>query len=219
MKDNHPSDTFIKLYNDIIVELLSQVCNKLDYCIEPQINGNFLPTAMWKVYQKYETEALNNMSSDRLDRHKLASCICGTIIKLRPVVSINETSGYKSVNEYVALYVALSVIKAFMMEDVVRENEKSIITPEIKNEIKTYIKNNFSMSLPPLDKNIRDAQSYEKNMINALYWCHRICPTIKTKECFQYDIWAYSKIFYHLEIYNKPFLEKCWQNYLEQHSL
>ena len=55
------------------------------------------------------------MSKDRLDRHKLASCICGAIIDAKPLMGFNGAKIPKNANEALALYVGLSVIKFYMM--------------------------------------------------------------------------------------------------------
>ncbi len=35
------------------------------------------------------------------------------------------------------------------------------------------------------------------------------------KECFHYDIWAYAKLFYHLELYNQPAFTTACHEYLK----
>lgn len=216
MNETQPSDTFVKLYNYIIVDLLVQICNSNpNYCVKEKINNENLPNALWKIYKKYETETSENMLGSRLDRHKLASCICGAITELQPIVGLNHVKNSQSVNELLALHTALNVIKCFMMEEIFENSNDPI---EIKNEINVYLKKNFELRLPHLEDNICDSQEYQKNIINALFWCHRTCHTFSRK-CFRYDIWAYSKIFYHLELYNKPLFYKCIQNYKQHQSI
>lgn len=212
MNEKQPSDTFIKLYNYIIVDLITQICNSnRNYCVKEKINGDILFIALWKAYHKYESEASANMSGSRLDRHKLAACICGAITELQPIIGLNGVKISQSANELLALHTALGVIKSFMMKDVY---ENSNAPTEIKNEINIYLKEKFEMCFPHLEENICDSQEYRKNIVNALFWCRRKCYII-SRDCFQYDIWAYSKIFYHLERYNKPFFDKCIQEYLK----
>ena len=55
-------------------------------------------------------------------------------------------------------------------------------------------------------------KEYKKNLINSLYWTHHNCSIINS-ECFCYDIWAYSKIYYHLELYNKPYFDSFLEEY------
>jgi len=86
---------------------------------------------------------------------------------------------------------------------------KMDIPSEKQKAMHTYLKDKFELQLPSLDKNICDTQEYAENIYNALYWSHRQCDILK-KECFCYDIWAYAKIFYHLELYNEePFKKAC----------
>ena len=59
---------------------------------------------------------------------------------------------------------------------------------------------------------------YEADLTNALYWTHYKCELTNTN-CFHYDIWAYAKIFYHLELYNKPRLDEMHREYLEMNNV
>lgn len=149
------------------------------------------------------------MSGSRLDRHKLASCICGAIIEVRPLSGLNNSKISKEANEILALYVGLSVIKAFMIHDALEK-----IPREIKENVRLYLSTNYELGFPSLNDNICDTQEYKKNFSNALFWSHFKC-SISNKECYHYDIWAYSKIFYHLEVYNKRNFDEFLQNYLK----
>lgn len=210
MKNSEPTDTFKILYNYIIADLLFQICNKnQNWCVKYIIENDTLPIAIWKKFEEYENQTREKMSGSRLDRHKLASCICGAIIKTRPLCGLNNYTISKDANEILALYVGLSVIKAFMMDDVLK-----IVSPNLKEEVRVYLINNYELQLPSIDDNICDTQGYQQNLINALLWSHSNC-TFSKSECFRYDIWAYSKIFYHLEMYNKDILNKFFHDYLK----
>lgn len=209
MKNSQPTDTFKKLYNYVIADLLSQICkNKRNYCVKYYIGNDILPIAIWNKYEEYECRVSNKMSGSRLDRHKLASCICGAIIEIRPLCGFNGFKIPEDANEILALYVGLGVIKAFMMDEALEK-----IPAETKNEVRFYLNKNYKMRFPSLDDNICDTQKYQQNFINALLWSHFNCP-ISHQECFQYDIWAYSTIFYHLEMYNESIFNKFVQDYL-----
>ncbi len=212
MKDNQPSDTYKYLYKNIIENLFYQICNSnINYCIRYRIGQDEIHIAIWKKYKEYRDRALANMSSTRLDRHKLASCICGAIIETKPLVGYNGATILKNANEIFALYVGLNVIKAFMQYDIyARINDSSID----KTSVYSYLKTKFNMQLPSMDKNICDIQEYRDNIVNALYWSHHNCK-FKDGNCFHYDIWAYSKIFYHLEMYNQKYIENAYQEYLK----
>lgn len=197
---NQPSRTFEFLYKYIIQELFSQICqNNKNYSIKPKIDEDDIHIAIWKKFEEYKEMALLNMSGKRLDRHKLASCICGVIIELKPLEGFKGAKINKYANEIFALQVGLDVIKVYMIRDYVNQYENQKLFIE-------YMKNNFNMNFPSLKDNICDKHDYKTNLRNALYRTHCQCE-FKNNECFHYDILAYSKIFYHLEIYNKKYFE------------
>lgn len=74
MKSYQPSDTYKLLFNHIIGELLEQICSQSqNYCVQ----NDKIPFLIGEKFEEYKSRALKNMSGKRLDRHKLASCICG----------------------------------------------------------------------------------------------------------------------------------------------
>lgn len=211
MNNENPSDTYKLLYYQIIDELFMQICENTDnYCVKYKIGNDEMPIAIWKKYEEYKKDALNKMSGQRLDRHKLASCICGAIIETRPLAGYNGAKIKKNANEIFALYVGLNVIKFYMMQQLTKN-----IPLNTKNGIIHYLKENFNMKFPTLSENICDTQEYRENLSNAIYWSHHFCH-LKQDNCFHYDIWAYSKIFYHLEIYNKNNLNDVYQRCIKK---
>lgn len=209
---SQPSHTYKLLYYDIIEELLFQVCsNNINYCVQYKIGGDEAPIAIWKKFEAYKAKALENMAGSRLDRHKLASCICGAIIETRPLTGLNGARILKNANEIFALYVGLTVLKYYMTNDLTMHLKNT--DPELQSKANHYLRETFSMKLPSMAENICDTQAYEKNLSYALYRTHENCP-VSGKECFHYDIWAYAKIFYHLEMYNREALLKLYQEYL-----
>lgn len=150
------------------------------------------------------------MEGTRLDRHKLASCICGAIIEVKPLVSININSR-RNANEILALEVGVNVIKFYMMCELLHEIDDEVY----KFKALRYLKEKFKMQFPSIDKNICDNKSYKENLCNSLLWSHHKC-NISNKECFHYDIWAYARIFYHLELYNKSFLNEAYQKFIKE---
>lgn len=206
--DKQPSLTYKLLYNKIIEDLLFQICNSnINYCVRYQKGEDEIHIAIWKKYSEYKRRALAGMSGGRLDRHKLASCICGAIIEVKPLTGLNGAAIVKNANEIFALHVGLAVIKFYMMYDYAHRADRQVDPKAVY-----YIKEHFVMRFP---ENICDTKQYEKNMYNALYRSHYICD-IKKGECFPYDIWAYAKIFYHLELYNQPYIEEAFKNYQEK---
>lgn len=213
MKSYKISDTYKLLYHEIIEELLWYACNaKMNYCVRAKTEKQETPIAIGYKYEEYKNKALANMTGERLDRHKLASCICGALIEVRPLVGVQGAVILKRANEILALHVGLNVIKAYMIHALL---DKLDIPQEEKQKIHHYLKENFDMQFP---ENICDSQSYEKNLENALYWSHHKCNYLDG-ECFNYDIWAYSKIFFHLELYNQGFLKKCYEEYLKKEEI
>ena len=79
------------------------------------------------------------------------------------------------------------------------------------------LKENFKMKFPSIDENICDTRNYKDNLYNSLFWSHHKCE-ITQKECFHYDIWAYAKVFYHLELYNIQNLNEAYQFLKEQEN-
>lgn len=211
MKDEkQPSDTYKLLYRYIVEDLLLQICNSDDNqcCVRYRIGEDEFHIALWKKYQEYKNRALKNMSSTRLDRHKLASCICGAIIDVRPLTGLNGAAIVKNANEILGLHAGLVVLKYYMVYDMLCGQGDA----SVKEDAKRYLMNNYDVQFP---ENIRDMNAFQKNMYNALYWSHSHC-SYKNAECFHYDIWAYAKIFYHLELYNQKYLQEIYQEYLEK---
>lgn len=209
MKDaNQPSDTYKLLYRYIIEDLLLQICNDNhnNCCVRYRIGDDEFHIALWKKYREYKERALANMSSARLDRHKLASCICGAIIDVRPLTGLNGTPIAKNSNEILGLHVGLGVLKFYMVYDMLC----GLDDVSMRDDAKRYLMDHYEVKFPG---NIRDTKDYQYNMYNALYWSHCHCD-YKAGECFRYDIWAYAKIFYHLELCNQADLKKTYQEYL-----
>lgn len=208
MKIYQPSDTYKFFFNNIIGELLSKICDSNpNYCLRTR----WIPYDIGSKFEEYRENANKNMSNPRLDRHKLASCICGAIMEIQPIGDLTDGKVFQKVNEIVALHVGLNVIKYYMMYDLTCNLS---YPQDIQNQIKAYLRENFDMGFPGLEDNICDAQEYETNLLNALHWTHHECDLIG-RECYQYDIWAYAKIFYHLEVYNQPKIEEAYKGYVE----
>lgn len=199
------SKTYELLFDCIIGGMLSEIFEeKKDYCLRDRQT----PFILGENFEKYRKNAEVNMSNPRLDRHKLASCICGAIIETKPLSCLNGKKISGRANEILALHVGLSVIKYYMIYDFLHNLDLSAKQTE---QAKAYLMKNFDLSLPSLDDNICDTQEYEKNLLNALHWTIYNCELLK-KDCYRYDIWAYAKIFYHLELYNTPKLKTYMTN-------
>lgn len=154
---------------------------------------------MEEVYDDLRYSAAKCIKSERLDRHKLAACICWATIAGKPLV---YRMGYKvkinNLNENFAVHMGLAVLKTFLIFDTFN-GRKDLSSSE--QSFKNYIIDNFDMEFPPIEENICDKTTYETNLVNAL---SRINKCFKNNDipCGKFDIWAYSKIFYHLDIHN-----------------
>lgn len=209
MSDYTLSSTYKIFYRDIISDLLHHIFARFcDYCVDRDFQYE-----LNKKYEKLKKAADEHMGSPKLDRHKLASCMCGAIIELQPIRLLsNRQLCPKRANELLALYAGLGIIKDFMIYDVLC---KIPSYSKERQSIKNYLKDNFKLILPSLDDKICDTQEYAENLYNALLWTHNEC-VFKSSECYHYDIWAYSTIFYHIESYNKIRLENLVKKYKEQ---
>lgn len=207
--ENQPlSKTYMCLYNGIIGELLSEITRRNErYAISDR-------TVKFKIGRKideYEKTAKEKMSSERLDRHKLASCICGSIIEIKPLVrSKKDIPIKKRANEELALCVGSEVIKFFMIKDLLN---KANLSEKEEYVARMYLKDHYEMQFPT--HNVRDRIEYKESLLNSLLWSHFECNTYK-KECFPFDIWAYSIIFYHLEVYNQEALKHAFEEYKKE---
>ena len=211
MNRYNPSTTYKYLYDYIIGDLLSQICcSGSRFCVK---NEN-IPYIIGQKFDQYRDRALKNMSGTRLDRHKLASCICGAIIEAQPLEGYQGAKIAKNANEMLALFVGINVIKFYMMYDLLHDLDTLAVD---RHKALEYLKENFEMSFPSLNQNVCDTQTYQKNLQNALYWTHSVCGPIR-RECFRYDIWAYSKIFYHLELYNKEHFQRVYHDMIQKQN-
>lgn len=206
MKNYKISDTYKDLFDYIIGKLLSEICqNNKNICVR----NEEIPYIIGEKFDEYKIKTTKNMIGTRLDRHKLASCTCGAIIAAKPLVGFNGANIRKNANEIFALYTGLYVIKYFMIYAAV---ENQGIPDTTKKTFIEYLRTNFDMKFPDSKEKICDEQDYLDNLVNSLYWSHQECQ-ISNNECFRYDIWAYSKIFYHLEIYNRKSFETVLQGF------
>ncbi len=164
---------------------------------------------MRKIFQKYKDETKSFITSKRLDRHKIAACICATILECKPLAGKkDELPPRHDINEVLAAYVGLYLLKAFMIED----RFKNSIDP-----CKIHIIKKFGMKFPPLEQNICDQSCYRDNFVRSLNRIPKYCE-YKNSYCIQFDVWAYSKIFYHLEKYNIPLFNAFCKEYYESTS-
>lgn len=208
MSYKQPSDTYKELYFSIIDLFFKQICDNLsDYCIKSKVNNLPVPLAIYDQYETYKVDALEHMAGDRLDRHKLASCICGAIVEVQPLTGYNNAEIPKTSNETLAFYVGMEVVKYYMIYEIWHDSKSPVYG---NDKAKEYITKNFSMQFP---SNICDSQKYDINFANALYWSRQKRGALGDK-CARFDTWAYAKLFFHLELHNRPLIEQAIADYL-----
>lgn len=205
------SNTYKKIFQDILGSYLMRIFKEFpDYCLK----SRQAPYDIGRKYDEYKNMADKCLQSSKLDRHKLASCACGAIIAIQPIRYLSKDSTVKGANEALALYVGLAVMRRFMMYDFVEK----LPTWDERQKVRSYLQSHFEVSLPELKDNIRDIQEYERNLCNALYWTYQKYD-VQNPDPFQYDIWAYATIFYHLETYNKPKFDQVYKECCESNHL
>lgn len=197
------------MYYNIVDKCISEACKLPNYAVKSEINGKPTPVSIWEKYSGYRNHMIQNVKSKRLDRHKLASCLCGAILETQPLIGLSGTSIPNNSNEVLALFCGVYLIKFFMISETALKS--GFKDEELKNFI-DYLEENFTMKFPHEGENICDTQQYRKNIVNALYWSHFKCDVIN-RECFKYEPWAYATIFYHLEVYNKQQFENLVNAY------
>ncbi len=134
MNSKKPSDTYKRLYKDIIEDVMYKICIKnTNYAVRPQIDGDELHIAIWKKFEEQRARSLTSMTGERIDRHKIASCCCGAILEARPLAPLNGVKDLNSVNEICAILVGLGVIKDYMMYSIAEKNKLLSEFDHVKN--------------------------------------------------------------------------------------
>lgn len=209
--DNYiQSSTFNKFHKEILADFLDNIFARFpNYCIDRTMQHD-----LYITFEEYKRIANIHMGSPKLDRHKLASCMCGAIIEVQPIrILSNRQLCPKRANEMFALFSGLGIVKDFMMYDVLNK----ISSFKERQSVKCYLRDNFNILLPTLDDKICDTQEYTENLYNALLWTHNKCD-YKTSECYHYDIWSYATIFYHIEVRNRDSLKKLCEIYYKEQN-
>ncbi|MCL2204553.1 MAG: hypothetical protein FWB88_11520 [Defluviitaleaceae bacterium] len=131
-------------------------------------------------YNQYENTFNNCMNSPRLDRHKMAACMCLAVCKARPFGTLNDTrtSLNQLANEYLALQVSIDILESFIRDDMVKTNPGYSATPKI------------SFPAP-----IQDEKSYESILVSCLHYSH-MADNLPHP-------WWLSQVFYFLEVYTR----------------
>lgn len=210
-----PTIPFRQMYYHTVDDYISQICkNTTNYAVLPDIDRKDIVEFIWYKYEEYKAHMLKTVTSGRLDRHKIAACLCGAIVATKPLVGRNGAKIAKNANELLALYSGLAVIKFFM---IFQHVQSLSISENEKKAMGKYLQNNFDILFPDIEENICDTKEYENNIANALLWTHSDCDILK-RECFRFEPWSYATIFYHVEALNKQKFKDACAKYEEENK-
>lgn len=200
-----PSKVFELLNSEIIEDLIYQILQESkETALDFGRNTNHPCILIGKRFDELRNQSVQFVTSSRLDRHKLAACICSAIIEVKPLISAKDNKMPDNSNELLAFYTALNVIKMYMIYDKLNGNKDQGLL--------LYLKENFDMETPTIEENICDVNEYILNIANAIGRTQIHCKRAKSN-CNKFDIWAYANIFFHLEIYNQKKLDICCFKY------
>ncbi len=208
-KKYSPSPTFGLLYSELLEELiLAMIQGGNGLRLNCSNNDDHPCIAIGERFEEIRNSSIPYVTSKRLDRHKIAACLCGAIIEVKPLKSINNNHHYEeSANAKLAIYSAINVIKFYMIFGKLKDFNDT--TGEYKKCLKKY----FSMKFPLVEENICDTKAYLENFTTALLGTQVKCKNNNELECNKFDVWAYSDIFYHLERYNMPLFDDFCYKY------
>lgn len=196
-------DQFDILYDTFAKPLIDEMCSNNSLVVAKDYEK--CKANIYKEYEsmriKYRSAVFNKEETELLDRHKVASCICGAILKCSVIDKtelikriINEKGAVETyfyyVNEAVAFMFASKVLMVFMMNDYSLdiETQKVIysqfpIMPQTNcSKVSVFYNVLFNMS------QIKD--NYQIGIEN-------------------YDMYSYAMFFYFLECYFSE--KKCLQ--------
>ena len=138
----------------------------------------------YSVYKTMYKKDLEDTMDGKLDRHKLASCLCGAVIKTQPfgnAIGDAELVACRYPNELLAFWCGLNLLKVFLIEDYSLD----------------VIQRNYIVSqYPKLPDTTKDKRGYLACAVYSL-------ADLRTKEPnYGYDFLGNSDRFFHIERYN-----------------
>ncbi len=150
----------------------------------------FVEKRLNKIYKIYEKKRqivrryFMNLETDPMDRHKIGSVLIYSILKSH-VIKVTKLTKQRlphvllMANEYLAVYVALSVIESYRIDD---SDDSDEVDP-------------IGCCLDiPLTFHDKDPNAYIDNLCTALYYL---------KNNKEFDIFSYANILFLLEAYTK----------------
>ena len=202
------------IYDHIIGELLEEVKIK-GYDIKGEVEELRIPICrkIWD-YEKKTKDKMKHGSKEEdkvLDRHKLVACLCAAIIEARPI-----KANIRYVNEMLATTVSLGYLRYKMIILMIDEKR---CPSEKEDKMREYLRDNYILGYPD---NLSDEEDYRLNMYHDLTETYEQCRYKEKSEpelenvCYHFDIFAYAKIFYHLERENRKGLEEMYDAYITE---
>lgn len=207
VEENSFTDEFDKIWVDVVDKLIDDFIST--YKFKKVNHKNFLRFRAKRLYKKYRKVFMNSymyFNTNKIDKHKVASCLMKTILVIKPLsLSLKDkikirfkTDEYPYnvenillANEYLSLSVAVSVLQGYIKA----HNGKSDAAQPINHKI--Y----FPTPFPVTDK------SYLKDVCLDLYY---INP-------HKFNTVTYANILFLLEKYScrkvqcENLIEKCTQ--------
>ena len=211
---NQSNDNHTFLWNNVIRKILFYISeSELNYCINDPHNVRHSICNKIDEYVEITKKAMCKKGEDinkiNIDRHKFASCVCGAIIEVRPIGKKGK-QWVRNTNEIVALYAGLIVLQRNMVDDFISTLD---ISDKDRILMTQFFNENFKIKLPSILENICEKQDYAVGLCTDLSRTYHDCK-YKKGICFHFDVFAYSKIFYHIEMKNRWQLNDLYQDYL-----
>ena len=192
------------LQRDVLEVYVKEILNRNEN-LGLNWNGKFKDHPYNKIKSKFfefSNYCKNNVIGGTIDRHKQASCMCGAVFLSNIIVSIEGKK--HNANEILAMSMGLNLLKMYMIMD------KFGLAGDA--QMKKLCIDGFSFTFPGIDLNTHDKKEYRENISITMSKSNH-CVYDKQKICEKFDVWAYSKIFFHLDNYNtERFRVFCGEN-------
>lgn len=169
MSEIHPDrNSYEVIWTEIIEKEIKKYIKKYDNFIE------IIPNAKELIWERYVY--LNNycktnymkLVDGKIDRHKVASCYLISISSVKPICFMAKTEDVKDdmyciINERLAITVALSVLRAFIMSAIKNSTDYN------ENE-KSELKKKFDKGLKYPRENLINHGNYITNYASEIYY-------------------------------------------------
>lgn len=212
--ENQSKEKYTFLWNDVIRKVLYYISESgLNYSINDPQNVRHSIYSKIDEYVEMTKKSMCKKGEDidkiHIDRHKFAACVCGAIIEVRPIGKKGK-QWVRNTNEIVALNVGIIILQRNVIYDFISALD---ISDEEKVLMTKFFIENFKMRFPSLLENICEKQDYAEGLCADLSRTYHDC-TYKKGICFHLDVFAYSKIFYHIEMKNREQFNDLYQDYM-----